>query len=147
MTVAVAMVGLAIVCALALAVVGGLLAGRATATTAADAAALAAAAATFPPLELGSPLSAAADVSAANGAELVTCACARDSSWNTRVVAVRVAVIVDLPILGAATIEAVSRAEFRPASLIGTSLSDQGSAQETDGARLAERFVEVAALW
>jgi len=90
------------------------------ATTAADSAALAAAPVTFLPFGAkGSPAAEAARFAELNGAEMVWCRCPLDRSFETRTVEVRVAKIVDLPILGDTTVEATGRAEFEPARLFG----------------------------
>jgi len=88
------------------------------ATTAADSAALAAAPVTFLPFGAkGSPTDEASRFAQLNGAELMWCRCPLDSSFGTRTVEVRVAKIVDLPILGETTVQATGRAEFEPARL------------------------------
>lgn len=91
---------------------------RAQATAAADAAALAAAPATFADFGTsGDPIRAAAEMAAANGAELVDCRCGIDRSWQTRRVTVTVAATVDLLLLGDRVLIATAAAEFRPVAL------------------------------
>lgn len=94
---------------------------RMAATTAADAAALAAAPVTFLPFgATGSPAEEAARFAALNGADLISCRCPIDGSFAARTVEVRVRWNAQLPLLGSRAIEAVGRAEFRPALLLGS---------------------------
>jgi secretion/DNA translocation related TadE-like protein len=91
---------------------------RSRAQVAADAAALAAAPVTFRPFgAAGSPAAEAARFAAANGAQLVECRCATDSSWNERVVAVEVVVALDPIVFPPTQVRATSSAEFVPTSL------------------------------
>ncbi|MCP4304009.1 MAG: hypothetical protein GY788_03835 [bacterium] len=91
---------------------------RASLATAADAAALAAAPVTFSSFGTdGNPWRAAAEMAAANGAELIACECSIDRSWSTRRVAVTVAATVDLSLLGDRRMTAMAAAEFRPVDL------------------------------
>ena len=60
----------------------------------------------------------AARFAAANGAQLVSCVCPLDQSWEPRTVTVRVAKEARLWPLGLLTVTAVSRAEFLPALLL-----------------------------
>ncbi len=94
------------------------LGGRARAQVAADAAALAAAPVTFRGFgSTGSAVDEAREFAAHNGGALLECRCAQDASWSPRSVTVRVGVRVDLVILGTATAEAWSSAEFVPTEL------------------------------
>lgn len=112
---------MAIVATLSVATAGlGLaLAARAKAQNAADASALAAAVATYPPVSPGVPHTAAREVALANGAALVLCRCAVDSSLRAREVTVVAAVPVSIPILGDLTVRASSSAEFEPMRWLG----------------------------
>jgi len=95
--------------------------GHQAATTAADAAALAAAPVTFLPFGAqGSPSQEAARFVALNGAEMIWCRCEIDRTFEPRTVEVRVRRTLQLPILGMRYIEAVGRAEFVPAALLGS---------------------------
>ncbi len=116
-----AVAGLVAVLAMALAHAGVLFAARAQAQAAADAAALAAAPLTF---RGGSPAAAAARFAAANGARLVRCRCPVDRSFATRIVAVEVARLEWVPVLGEVPIHAAARAEFVPAASYGEPISD-----------------------
>jgi secretion/DNA translocation related TadE-like protein len=99
--------------------VGAYLRARVEAVAAADAAALAAAPVTFLPFGAqGTPAEEAARFATANGARLLSCACAADSSWEPRTVTVWVAREVHLWPLGSLTVTAVGRAEFLPALLL-----------------------------
>ncbi len=98
--------------------VAHVVAARASLTTAADAAALAAAPVTFASFgTTGSPTLAAVEMAAANGVELVYCACDTDTSWSTRQVSVTVGVTVDLVLLGDRRLTATAAAEFSPVAL------------------------------
>jgi hypothetical protein len=89
-------------------------------TTAADAAALAAAPVTFLPFGAqGSPSQEAARFVVMNGAEMIWCRCEIDRTFEPRTVEVRVRRSVQLPILGTRHVEAIGRAEFVPAALLG----------------------------
>jgi hypothetical protein len=91
---------------------------RSQAQIAADAAALAAAPVTFRSFGAnGSPGDEAAIYAEVNGARLVACSCPVDSSWNTRTVAVVVAVPIEPVVLAATEVRAFSRAEFVPTSM------------------------------
>jgi Flp pilus assembly protein TadG len=98
--------------------VGRYLAATAQAATAADAAALAAAPVTFRPYGAsGTPRAEAARFAVANGATLVRCGCAVDSSFADRDVVVEVVAEVDLVIVGTIGVRATSRARFSPSRL------------------------------
>jgi uncharacterized membrane protein len=113
-----ALVTVAVMLATLLVDTGHYLAARAQAATAADAAALAAAPLTFGPLGTAtSPREEAAHYAAANGARLVTCACAADPTWAARQVTVQVEKTVDLLLLGTRTVHASATAEFAPVEL------------------------------
>lgn len=86
------------------------------AQTAADAAALAAAPETFMG---GSPLAMAREYAAANGAELVNCACPVDRTWQVRRITVTVQVPIDVWLLGGVVITRSATAEFEPVALLG----------------------------
>lgn len=112
-------IGLVLLLGLWLGVLAQVSVARVHASTAADAAALAAAPVTFLPFgAVGSPAAEAARFARLNGADLVSCVCVVDRSFSTRTVEVRVAVAVSIPLVGAARIEAVGRAEFVPALLL-----------------------------
>jgi len=99
---------------------GLVLDARSRAQAAADAAALGAAPLTF--AEFGSVLSPraeAARLAEANGAELLTCICERDKSWNMRVVEVTVTVSRPIPGFGEASVTATARAQFSPVEALG----------------------------
>jgi secretion/DNA translocation related TadE-like protein len=119
---AVLLLGVAAVVLLLAAVLGALgayLRARVEAVAAADAAALAAAPVTFLPFGAeGTPADEAARFALANGAELLSCACPVDHSWEPRTVTVQVAREVHLWPVGFLTVTAVSRAEFLPALLL-----------------------------
>lgn len=85
------------------------------AQTAADAAALAAAPATF---RGGSPTVIAAEYAKANGALLVDCQCAVDTTWRTRRAKVTVQVPIEVFGLGRVTITRSATAEFEPVALL-----------------------------
>ncbi len=94
--------------------------GHQAATTAADAAALAAAPVTFLPFGAqGSPSQEAARFVVMNGAEMIWCRCEIDRTFEPRTVEVLVRRSVQLPILGTRYVEAIGRAEFVPAALLG----------------------------
>jgi hypothetical protein len=104
----------------ALAGIGGVHSSRLRATTAADAAALAAAPVTFMPFGAdGTPTEEAERFARLNGAQLVSCDCAVDRSFEPRSATVRVRVIVHIPVIGSFAAEATGRAEFVPAALLG----------------------------
>ena len=112
-------VALATVLALAVGLVASGLATRFAAANAADAAALAAAPVTFRPFGAdGTPRAEAARFAARNGARLLRCRCPVDRSWDARTVEVTVARRIDIPIIGAITIRASSRATFEPLLLV-----------------------------
>ena len=112
---------MAIVAILSIAVasLGGLYAARAQATNAADAAALAAAVSTYPPASPAQPVTAAREAAESNGAVVVSCTCARDSSLDSRTVQVVTAIEVDVPVFGPIVVRAASRAEFDPILWLG----------------------------
>lgn len=103
----------------AIAAIGVLYAARAQATNAADAGALAAAVATYPPAAQTSPLAAARAAAGENGAVVVSCRCPVDAGMRARVVEVRTAIAVEVPIFGAITVRSASRAEFDPRLWLG----------------------------
>jgi hypothetical protein len=105
--------------ALAIGMLGSLLAARTAAQAAADAAALAAAPLTFLSLPgAGSPVEAANRIAGANGAHLIRCTCPIDPSFSPRVIEVDVEARATMPIIGNVAIPATARAEFRPGDLI-----------------------------
>jgi hypothetical protein len=111
-------VAVALLLAVLIADVAGYITAGLQAATAADAAALAAAPQTFRPFGTGAtPRVAAARYAAANGAELISCSCAIDGSWRSRVVEVVVARRVDLVLLGRRVVRALGRAELVPTAL------------------------------
>lgn len=115
-----AVVGFALVLAVGIAAVGGVLAARARAQTAADAAALAAAPVTFRPF--GAQGTAAAEArrfAGANGARLLSCDCPADPSWAARTVRVVVEIRVAFGPLPPVSVRAEGRAAFRPVLLAG----------------------------
>ena len=103
----------------AVAAVGSLYGAKAQAENAADAAALAAAVATYPPAAGAEPVSSAADIAARNGARLLRCECAVDGRLVARTVLVVVSIGARVPIFGAVTVRASSRAEFDPGEWLG----------------------------
>lgn len=114
-----AVAGFVLLLAVALVAVAGVQQARLRATTAADAAALAAAPVTFLPFGAeGTPTEEAARFARLNGADLVVCACRIDRSFEPRTAEVTVRVGLDVPLLGAITVEATGRAEFVPAALL-----------------------------
>jgi hypothetical protein len=105
--------------AVVLGAAGAFLRARVEAVAAADAAALAAAPVTFLPFgAAGTPAEEAARFAQLNGASLLSCACPVDSSWEPRLVTVRVSREVRLWPAGSVTVTAVGRAEFEPARLL-----------------------------
>lgn len=111
---------LVMVLAVGLAAVGSVMRARVEASTAADAAALAAAPVTFLPFGArGTPTEEAARFASLNGARLVSCVCPIDESWEPRTVEVRAERIIEIWLLGEFAVEAVGRAEFVPALLLG----------------------------
>ncbi len=117
---ALALVGVAMALTLLVADVSMYMLARANAQVAADSAALAAAPVTFRPFgAAGSPAEEAARFAAANGASLVECRCATDTSWRTRTVYVRVVVGVDLFLVPERAVHAASSAQFTPTRLHG----------------------------
>jgi secretion/DNA translocation related TadE-like protein len=111
--------GAVLVLAAALGAVGRYLDARVRASAAADSAALAAAPVTFMPFGAeGSPRDEAARFARLNGADLVSCTCPIDRSWEARTVRVDVAVEVTIWPFGRVTVRADSRAEFVPALLL-----------------------------
>jgi hypothetical protein len=116
----VAVAGVALLLASAIAAVGVYLRVRVEAATAADAAALAAAPVTFMPFGArGTPTEEAARFASVNGADLVSCDCPLDPSWETRTVTVVVAIPVTIWPVGRSVVTAESRAEFVPTALLG----------------------------
>jgi hypothetical protein len=116
----VAVAGVALLLAAAIAAVGIYLRVRVETSTAADAAALAAAPVTFMPFGArGGPTDEAARFASLNGAELVSCDCPPDPSWETRTVTVVVARAVAIWPVGRLVVTAESRAEFVPTALLG----------------------------
>ena len=114
-----AVAGFVMLLTLALVAVAGIQQARLRATTAADAAALAAAPVTFLPFGAdGTPTEEAGRFARLNGAALVVCRCAIDRSFAPRIAEVRVRVGLDVPFLGAMSVEATGRAEFVPAALL-----------------------------
>ena len=112
---AMATMAVVIVASLALVAATQIVVGRARAVTAADAAALTAAVHTFPPAGEGiSPSQAAMRMAGSNGARLTLCRCQIDSSYQTRVVEVRVETRVEVVLIGAVRVSAASRAEYVP---------------------------------
>ncbi|CAN5121899.1 hypothetical protein BH18ACT5_BH18ACT5_11240 [soil metagenome] len=87
---------------------------RTRAVLAADAAALAAAPMTFPPLADRSPLAAATELAAANGAVVVGCSCVTVEDFVARSVEVEVMLPTRVVLVGDIEVMAVSRAEFVP---------------------------------
>lgn len=116
----VGVVGVVLLLAAALGGVGRYLDARVRTSAAADAAALAAAPVTFMPFGAqGTPRQEAARFARLNGAELVSCRCPPDPSWEPRTVRVEVARELIIWPAGRVTVRAVSRAEFVPALLLG----------------------------
>jgi hypothetical protein len=112
-------VGLAVVLATVLAGIGQVLGARVRAVTAADAAALAAVAVTFRPFGSdGDPAAEAARFAESHGAELVSCDCEVDPTYEPRIVEVHVAVEVDVVGLGPRRVTADSRAVMEPLRLL-----------------------------
>lgn len=116
-TVAVAIASVAVVMALLIADVTAILIARGQAQTAADAAALAAAPATFLRYEADAPAQLAGELAEANGAELVSCLCPGDASWNRRRVEVVVEVAMSGGLLRVGEIRATAAATFDPTLL------------------------------
>lgn len=114
-----AFMALAIVLATSVAGLGALYAARVNAQTAAEAAALAAAVSTYPPASTADPVQTARHVASENGAGLLRCNCAPDSSLAVRVVEVVTVVIARVPVLGEWDVHAVARAEFDPVRWLG----------------------------
>jgi len=114
-----AVAGVILLLAAVVAGIGSYLLARVEAVAAADAAALAAAPVTFLPFgATGTPAEEAARFAAANGAQLLSCACPPDPSWEPRAVTVRVAREASLWPAGSITVTATGRAEFLPALLL-----------------------------
>ena len=100
--------------------VGAYLNVRVQVSAAADAAALAAAPVTFMPFgATGTPTDEAARFARLNGADLDSCVCPLDTSWEPRTVRVEVSRMVSIWPVGRIRVSAVSRAEFVPALLLG----------------------------
>lgn len=89
-------------------------AARTQAATAADAAALAAAVATYSATGRRAPSIEASAIAELNGARLVACDCPLDSSLRPRIVSVRTALDLRVPVFGDLTVHAIGRAEFEP---------------------------------
>ena len=115
----VALVALLAVVGIGVTSVGGLLAAREQAFSAAEAAALAAAVATYPPAASENPARLARDYAAANGASLVTCRCTVDGTMKVRTVTVVAAVTSDVPLFGELAVKGAARAEFDPRAWMG----------------------------
>ena len=114
-----ALVGFVLMMMVAVGSVGGAIATYTKAAAAADAAALAAAPVTFRPFgATGSPTREAALFARANGAVLVSCDCALDTSWDVRTVVVTVERRLTITGMGSVAIRASSRATFEPAALL-----------------------------
>lgn len=114
-----AVAGFVALLTVALVAVAGVQMARLRATTAADAAALAAAPITFLPFGAdGTPTEEAARFAHLNGADLLSCRCEIDRSFETRSTEVRVRVSLQVPLLGVVTVDATGRAEFAPAALL-----------------------------
>lgn len=112
--------GVVMVLAVGLGVVGSVMRARVEVSTAADAAALAAAPVTFLPFGAqGTPAEEAARFATLNGSRLLSCICPPDPSWEPRIVEVRTERSVEIWPLGVFAVEAVGRAEFVPALLLG----------------------------
>lgn len=92
---------------------------RAEAHNAADAAALAAAVGTYPPAGAGDPFAEAARYAAANGALVVSCECAIDSSLGVRSATVIVEKEVTVPFFGTLGVRAGATGEFDPVAWLG----------------------------
>ncbi|MDJ0924550.1 MAG: pilus assembly protein TadG-related protein [Acidimicrobiia bacterium] len=122
--------------ALLLVDVGRISRERTRLTAAADGAALAAAPLTFAAFGgRGDPVSAAAEIAAANGVLLADCRCAADRSWSTRHVVVTVVSTVELIILGDRRLQASAAAEFRPAALGAGSSYSSGVSKPSSRSR------------
>ena len=116
----VAVAALVLLLAAGLGAVGAYLNVRVQVSAAADAAALAAAPVTFMPFgATGTPTDEAARFARLNGADLDSCFCPLDTSWNPRTVRVEVSRMVSIWPIGRIRVSAVSRAEFVPALLLG----------------------------
>lgn len=115
----VAVVALVAVVGIGVTSVGGLLAAREQAFSAAEAAALAAAVATFPPAASDNPVGLARKYAASNGARLVTCRCPVDGTMKVRTVTVVSSVSMDVPLFGELAVKGVARAEFDPGAWLG----------------------------
>lgn len=114
-----AVAGVVLVFGIGIADVGIVLAARLQAAAAADAAALAAAPVTFFPFGArGSPTAEARLFASANGAQLISCRCEIDRSWELRLVTVRVQRTAHLIGFGSVDVAATSRAEFDPVRLL-----------------------------
>ncbi|MBU1493754.1 MAG: hypothetical protein KKE89_04825 [Actinobacteria bacterium] len=104
----------------ALGAVGSYLNARVQMSAAADAAALAAAPVTFLPFgAAGTPAEEAARFARLNGADLDSCVCPVDRSFEPRTVRVEVSTTIMLWPVGRLRVSATSRAEFLPALLLG----------------------------
>lgn len=111
--------GLVAIIGVATAALGVLFDAREQAATAAEAAALAAAVATYPPAGADDPDGLAAELAARNGARLVSCWCPVDGSLRSRVVAVTVALVAEVPLFGEVLVGKTARAEFEPRAWLG----------------------------
>ncbi len=114
----IALVAVALAMSIVVSDVGGYLAARLSAASAADAAALAAAPLTFSDFGGGAPQTAAAEVAAANGARLLECRCPVDRTWSPRRVDVVVGTEVRLMLFGLHEIRERSAAEFDPRKVV-----------------------------
>ncbi|MGI9666298.1 MAG: pilus assembly protein TadG-related protein [Acidimicrobiia bacterium] len=104
---------------------GMIVAAHTAAANAADAAALAAAPVTFRPFGAsGSPAGEAAKFASINGAQLRTCTCPVDRSWDPRTVTVYVVKRLRFPVVGLVTVEAESRATFEPLAMLQAGADD-----------------------
>jgi hypothetical protein len=110
-----AIMAVTLLLALVVADAGSYLIARTRAAAAADAAALAAAPVTFRPFgATGSPRHEASLFARVNGADLVSCTCPLDPSYDAREVRVVVELSARTVLFGAVGVRAASRAEFRP---------------------------------
>jgi len=98
---------------------GVLFDAREKAATAAEAAALAAAVATYPPAGAAAPHDLAEEYASRNGARVVSCSCRVDPTLRPRVVAVTVALRVEVPMFGEVLVGKTARAQFKPRAWLG----------------------------
>ena len=133
--------GVVLVLGVLVADLGGYLAAKNQAGTAADAAALAAAPVTFRPFgALGTPTREAALFAEANGSRLVWCRCPVDRSWDTREVEVAVVRTVNLVMLGRRRVTARSKASFSPTLLVPSGEGDAGPRSGRSGLEFQEEL-------